>query len=66
MKSNEKSKEKILHLILEQPTITTAQLAKQSGLSLSGVEKNVRQLKQAGLLKRIGPDKGGRWEVINP
>ena len=55
-----------MHLILEQPTITTAHLAKQSGLSLSGVEKNVRQLKQAGLLKRIGPDKGGRWEVINP
>lgn len=66
VKSNEKSKENILHLILEQPTITTAHLAKQSGLSLSGVEKNVRQLKQAGLLKRIGPDKGGRWEVINP
>lgn len=55
-----------MRLIIELPTITTSHLAKQAGLSVSGVEKIVRQLKQARLLKRIGPDKGGRWEVINP
>ena len=28
-------------------------------------EKNIEKLKQKGLLKRIGPAKGGHWEVVN-
>ena len=30
----------------------------------SGVGKNMRELKALGKLKRIGPDKGGYWEVV--
>ena len=29
------------------------------------VEKQVANLKKVGLLHRIGPDKGGHWEVID-
>ena len=35
-----------------------------TGLSQSGVKKVIRKLKDANLLRRIGPDKGGHWEVI--
>jgi ATP-dependent DNA helicase RecG len=28
------------------------------------VERNIKKLQEKGLLKRVGPDKGGRWEVI--
>lgn len=35
------------------------------GLSLRAVEKQLAKLKQDGILRRIGPDKGGHWEVIN-
>ncbi len=34
------------------------------GLSVKAIEKNVRLLKSAGRLRRIGPDKGGHWEVV--
>ena len=38
-------------------------MAKLSGLTVGGVEWNIRELKKAGLLKRIGSDNGGKWEI---
>ena len=58
-KSKEKSKEKILALLSANPHATTADLIAETGLSVSGVEKNIRELKAAGRLRRVGPDKGG-------
>lgn len=63
-KSKEKSKEKIMRFISENPQITTNQLAEFANLSIAGVEKNLRQLKEQNLIRRVGPDKGGHWEVI--
>ncbi len=63
-KSKEKSKEKILYLIKGNPNITSDQLQRLVNLSRSGVEKIVRQLKNDGKIRRIGPDRGGHWEVI--
>ena len=63
-KSKEKSKEKILQAIANNPYITTAELSNIIGLSVSGIEKNLRQLKEQDKIKRIGPDKGGHWEVV--
>jgi ATP-dependent DNA helicase RecG len=34
------------------------------GLTVKGVEWHIRKMKDAGILKRIGPDKGGHWEVV--
>ena len=63
-KGKEKSKEKILALLSANPHATTADLLAETGLSVSGVEKNIRELKAAGRLRRVGPDKGGHWEVV--
>jgi len=65
LKSVEKSVEKIILLIKDKPTITQLELADATGLSRRGVEKNIAKLKETGKLKRIGPAKGGHWEVIN-
>lgn len=62
-KSREKSREKVLRLIGENSAITTQEIAQALGLSLKGVEKIIRTLKQQERLRRIGPDKGGHWEV---
>ena len=61
-----KSREKILGLLSEDNTLTTATLASQLGISPKAVEKHLANLKRAGLLKRVGPDKGGHWEVVKP
>jgi ATP-dependent DNA helicase RecG len=63
-KGREKSPEKILRLIASSPKITTLEIAEAIGLSRAGVEKAIKKLKQEGRLSRIGPDKGGEWEVI--
>ncbi|MBI5023611.1 MAG: winged helix-turn-helix transcriptional regulator [Candidatus Omnitrophica bacterium] len=52
-------------LIVENSSITAQEIADHLGLSLAGVEKIIRILKQEGRLRRIGPAKGGRWEVIS-
>jgi ATP-dependent DNA helicase RecG len=62
-KGREKSREKVLALLAANPKITTEAMANDLDLSRAGVEKIVRNLKKEGRLKRVGPDKGGHWEV---
>jgi len=63
-KSVEKSVEKIAALMSTNPYITQKELSVATGLSRRGVEKNISLLKKAGKIKRIGPAKGGHWQVI--
>lgn len=58
-----KNKQRILELLAKHPRMTTADLAGVLDISCKGVEKHLAQLKASGALRRIGPDKGGRWEV---
>lgn len=62
-KGREKSREKILAIIKANTRITMNELAEKTGLSIKGIEKNMRLLKKENVLKRVGPDKGGHWEV---
>jgi len=62
-KVREKTREKILRLVREDPLITTSQIAKKIGISPKGVEWNIGKLKKEGLIKRVGPDRGGHWEA---
>ena len=61
----EKSVEKIIRVMKENPQITVKELTGLVGLSRRGVEKNIKNLQEKGLLRRVGPDKGGHWEVID-
>lgn len=61
--TEEKTVEKIQLLIRQNPRITQQELMKKTGLSRRGVEWNLAKLKEKGLLRRIGPDKGGHWEI---
>lgn len=63
-KSEEKSREKILKMIRQKPTVTTQEMMDSLGLSRAGVEKIVKKLKQERRISRVGPDKGGHWEVV--
>jgi len=63
-KSSQKSDQKILSIMKSMPDITMADIANATGLSVAGVKKNIRKLKDANLIRRVGPDKGGHWEVI--
>jgi len=62
-KSKGKSKGKILELIAENPTITVSEIAEAIGLSIAGVEKNIRQLKHEGIISRTSETKRGEWII---
>lgn len=59
------SSEKILELIKQNPKISAAGIAMEIGISSRGVEKQIQKLREAGIIKRNGADKGGYWEIVN-
>jgi DNA primase len=54
----------IYNALQETRHISKKELSGEIGISPTAIDKNISTLKKKGLLKRIGPDKGGRWEVI--
>ena len=54
----------ILLLILENPVISRKHISEIVGINQSAVQKHLTTLKENGIIKRVGPAKGGHWEVI--
>jgi hypothetical protein len=50
-------------LLKEKPDLSLAELTVFIGKSVSAIERASGKLVKAGELRRIGPDKGGHWEV---
>ncbi len=65
VKSVVKNTDQILAYLKENPSATRQQLAAKTGLTIRGVERNLKVLKNAGRIRRVGPAKGGHWEVVN-
>lgn len=63
--TTQKTAQKILELMRNHPQITRDVLAKQCEISSDGVKWQLNNLKSKGKIRRIGPDKGGHWEVID-
>jgi predicted HTH transcriptional regulator len=53
-----------LAFLAENNTASAREAAAALGISRRAVGKHLAALKAKGLLKRIGPDKGGHWEVV--
>lgn len=54
---------RILRLILANPYITKTEMADNIGISENAVSKNIEAMR-GKLINRVGPDKGGLWEVL--
>ncbi len=55
---------KILDFIEQNKYVTISELSKSLKISTTAVENNLAKLKRKKVLKRVGPDKGGYWEVV--
>jgi ATP-dependent DNA helicase RecG len=54
----------ILELIKANNRISATELAEKVQISKRKIEENLAKLKQKGLLKRVGPAKGGHWKIL--
>jgi ATP-dependent DNA helicase RecG len=55
---------KILAVLKDHPEYSLAEVAAAIGKSLSAVERAAAKLGKSGKLRRIGPAKGGHWEIV--
>ena len=60
----EKTLDKILYLIKNNPQITIKQIAEFLKISDRAVKKWLQKLKKEKKIERIGPAKGGYWKVL--
>ncbi|WP_432740887.1 ATP-binding protein [Methylobacter sp. G7] len=63
-KMSEKMSEKIVRFIQANPNITIDELSKLVEVSTRTIERNLKSLQAQNRIKRIGPAKGGYWEVM--
>jgi len=54
---------RILELIDKKNCLSTTQIAKEMSVSRMTIHRDLEKLKAKGLIERIGPDKGGYWEI---
>src|SRR3989339_535713 len=64
VKTSVKTSVKILELLAANPTMTMAEIASIVGKTVRAIEMASSKLIKEGKLRRIGPDKGGHWEVV--
>ncbi len=62
--TREKTREKIVKTIRQNPSITANELSEMLGITVKGVEWQLKQLKSQGVIRRVGADRGGYWEVV--
>jgi predicted HTH transcriptional regulator len=56
---------KILELLAAEPSTTIPELASALGVTTRTIERNLGVLQDSGRLRRVGPAKGGHWEVVS-
>ncbi len=56
-------KKGVLENVLENVTETSASLAVFLGVNERTIRRDLQYLQKQGIIRRVGPDKGGHWEV---
>jgi ATP-dependent DNA helicase RecG len=53
----------IIKKLKEQPALTAQELAALLNRSLRTIERHIKELREGGVLVRVGSDKSGYWQV---
>ena len=59
-----KSALEIIQQIMNDPHATMTDIANQTGYSRRWVAETMKRLQEQGIVKRVGSDKTGHWEII--
>ena len=63
-KGGQKTRDAILDLIKNDERITSTKMAESLGINRSAVSKHLKKLQDEGVIRREGPDKGGKWIIV--
>lgn len=55
--------EKIIETLRSNPSFTQKQLAEELAIGYTTIREYITKLRKKGAISRIGPDKGGYWQV---
>lgn len=55
---------KIVELMRANPDISISEIAVEVHTSECNIEKHTSNLQKNGIIRRVGPDKGGHWEFL--
>ena len=58
------NQQKIISAINENPYITQEELSKKVGIAVKNIKENMKKLQEHGIIRRIGADKNGHWEIV--
>jgi ATP-dependent DNA helicase RecG len=56
---------KILQNIQDNPSITIGKLSEILGLTEEGIRWNMRNLQRKEIIRRVGSNRKGYWEIIS-
>ena len=56
--------QRIIDMVISNPMITREKMAVELGISLDGVKKQIKNLRDRGILIHEGSDKAGFWRII--
>jgi ATP-dependent DNA helicase RecG len=63
-KASGKTSGKILAALEQDEKLTIPELASLIGVTERSIERNIKKLQEQGSLRRVGPAKGGHWDVL--
>ena len=62
----EEWKDEIINCLQNNPYATVKDVQRKfKSMTIDGIQYHIKRLKSMGRLKRIGPDKGGHWQVMD-
>lgn len=63
-KMSGKNEDKIIAMMLSNPSITIPEIAILLNVTERTIERMINSLKKKNMIARIGPRKGGQWKVM--
>ncbi len=55
---------RIVKIVWKNPYASARTISEEVGIAPRNVQEHLRNLQAQGVIRRVGPDKGGHWEII--
>ena len=55
---------RIVKIVWKNPYASARTISEEVGIAPRNVQEHLRNLQVQGIIRRVGPDKGGHWEII--